>query len=188
MSALRNWFGRREAYRRTAACEIGPGAVIAGWRIRGDRGGRLRIGADSLVFATLSFERASASITIGARTFIGASHLLAATELVIGDDVLISWGVTIVDHDSHSLRFSERANDVQDWGAGRKDWSAVRMAPVRIGDKAWLGFNAAILRGVTVGEGAIVGAGAVVTKDVPPWTVVAGSPARPIRTLAADER
>ena len=63
----------------------------------------------------------------------------------------------------------------------------VKIAPVRIGDKAWIGFNAIILKGVTVGEGAIVAAGAVVTKDVPPYTIVAGNPARVIRTLSEPE-
>jgi galactoside O-acetyltransferase len=52
-----------------------------------------------------------------------------------------------------------------------------------IGNKAWLGFDSAILKGVRIGEGAVVGAKSVVTKDVEPWTVVAGNPARVIRTL-----
>lgn len=58
-----------------------------------------------------------------------------------------------------------------------KDWSTVKSAPIKICDKAWIGFNAIILKGVTIGEGAVVGAGAVVTHDVPPWTIVAGNPA-----------
>jgi acetyltransferase-like isoleucine patch superfamily enzyme len=59
----------------------------------------------------------------------------------------------------------------------------VKRAPIIIGDDAWLGAGAVILPGVTIGNGAIVGAGAVVRDDVPPMTVVAGVPARPIRTL-----
>lgn len=59
----------------------------------------------------------------------------------------------------------------------------VKTAPVIIDDDAWLGTNAVILPGVRVGQGAIVGAGAVVTCDVPPFSVVAGVPARVIRTL-----
>ena len=52
----------------------------------------------------------------------------------------------------------------------------------------WIGFNAIVLKGVTIGEGAIVGAGAVVTKDVPAYTIVAGNPAHPIRELTPSER
>jgi maltose O-acetyltransferase len=61
----------------------------------------------------------------------------------------------------------------------------VKTAPVVVEDDAWIGTNAVILPGVTIGRGAIVGAGAVVTRDVAPYTVVAGVPARPIRRLEA---
>lgn len=54
-------------------------------------------------------------------------------------------------------------------------------------NKVWIGFNAIILKGVTIGEGAIVAAGAVVTKDVPAWTVVAGNPAVVVKKLKAND-
>ena len=60
--------------------------------------------------------------------------------------------------------------------------------PVSIGDDVWIGANAMILRGVTLGEGAVVGAGAVVTGDVPAHTIVAGNPATVVRELKPDER
>lgn len=57
---------------------------------------------------------------------------------------------------------------------------AGRVAPIEVGDRAWLGFRAVVLPGVRIGEGAVVAAGAVVRQDVPPWTVVGGVPAKPI--------
>ena len=64
-----------------------------------------------------------------------------------------------------------------------KDWGCVNSQPIVIEDDAWIGMNCIILKGVTVGRGAVVGAGSVVTKDVPPWTLVAGNPARVIKEL-----
>ena len=100
---------------------------------------------------------------------------------------MLSWGCTVTDHDSHSLNYDERAADVVEYLAGRKDWTNVPIAPVSIGDKVWMGFNCSVLKGVTIGEGAVVAANSNVTKDVPPWTLVAGNPARIIRTLSASE-
>jgi acetyltransferase-like isoleucine patch superfamily enzyme len=59
----------------------------------------------------------------------------------------------------------------------------VKVAKVKICNKAWIGYNVVILKGVVVGEGAVVAAGSVVTKDVEPYTLVAGNPARKIRDL-----
>ena len=59
--------------------------------------------------------------------------------------------------------------------------------PVNIGDYAWIGMNCLILKGVTIGEGAIIGAGSVVTRDVPPFCLAAGSPARVLRCLKPGE-
>lgn len=109
---------------------------------------------------------------------------MSAESVTIEDDVVISWGVTIVDHNSHALEWEKRAQDVADWHRGRKNWADVVIAPVILKKRCWIGFNASILKGVTIGEGAIVGAGTVVTKDVEPYTVVAGNPARVVRSLS----
>ena len=144
--------------------------------------GSLIIGEFSIVEGILVFER-EASIQIGNRTFIGGSQICSAEFISVGDDVLISFGCTIVDHDSHALDFELRKHDVIEWYHGRKDWTHVARAAVQIMDRAWIGMHVIILKGVTIGEGAIVAAGSVVTKDVPPYTLVAGNPARPIRKL-----
>lgn len=145
----------------------------------------LRVGENSIVSAQIFFEKEGARVSIGSSTFIGASKLVAAEGIEIGDDVLISWGVTIVDHDSHSTDWSKRAVDVANWYNGKKVWDHVNVKPVRIGSRAWLGFDVTILKGVSIGEGAIVGAGSVVRQDVERYTVVAGNPAVFVRRLVA---
>lgn len=133
---------------------------------------------------SVAADRPSAIVTIGKNTYFGGSRIVVAERVDIGDDVLISWGCTIVDHNSHPLAWAERADDVRKYYSGAKDWSNVGIAPVKIGNKAWIGFNAIILKGVTIGEGAIVASGSVVTKDVAPFTIVGGNPARLIRENA----
>lgn len=169
--------------RLSGAVNVGQGSTIAWRRIRRATGNTLTIGEQSLVHAEISFEEAGGRIQIGDRTFIGRSHLVCYRSLAIGDDVIISWGVTIVDHDSHSIDWMDRRNDVLEWGAGRKNWDRIAHAPVVVSNRAWIGFNVSILKGVTIGEGAVIGAGSVVTRDIPPYSLAAGNPARVIRAL-----
>jgi acetyltransferase-like isoleucine patch superfamily enzyme len=168
--------------------EIASSAKIKYRRIVLKKANYLTVGGGSIVEGTIFFDRDTAGILIGDNTYIGASALISAEKIEIGNDVLIAWGCTIVDHNSHSVVWSERRDDVRNWYRGVKDWKGIKRAPVMIGDKAWIGFNAIILPGVTVGEGAVVGAGSVVTKDVPPYTIVAGNPARIIREIPIEER
>jgi len=149
---------------------------------------RLSVGRGSIVEGSLISDREGSVISIGENTYIGSSHIVSAENVEIGNDVLIAWGCCIVDHNSHSISWSKRSNDVKDWYIGKKDWENVLCSPVKIGNKVWIGFNSIILKGVTLGEGAVIGAGSVVTKDVPPYTVVAGNPARIIREIPPDER
>jgi acetyltransferase-like isoleucine patch superfamily enzyme len=169
--------------RACAEFDVAPSAQIRTFTMFPRRGGRFHLGEKSIFAGRLAMEREGAQIRVGERSFVGRSVLAAAQKIDIGADVLISWGVTIVDHQSHSLDFSQRAGDVEGWLTGAKDWTHVSVSPVIICDKVWIGFGASILPGVTVGEGAVVGAGSMVTRTVEPWTVVAGNPARVIRTL-----
>jgi galactoside O-acetyltransferase len=146
-------------------------------------GSSLSIGEESLIESSISMERPCARVKIGARTFIGNSRLISANSIEIGDDVLISWGCTIIDHDSHSLDWGERNQDVRNWKVGKKVWDHVPVGSVTIGDKAWIGFNVIVLKNVTIGEGAVVGAGSIVTRDVPAWSLVVGAPAKVVRRL-----
>lgn len=162
---------------------VAKSARINLFKIQWIEGCELSVGENSIVSAQIFFEKKGARVSIGSSAFIGASKLVAAEGIEIGDDVLISWGVTIVDHDSHSTDWSKRAVDVANWYNGKKLWDHVNVKPVRIGNRAWLGFDVKILKGVTIGEGAIVGAGSVVRQDVEPYTVVAGNPAVLVRRL-----
>lgn len=150
---------------------------------------QLAIGAHSIVEASIVFELPVGKVTIGNRSFVGASTISAIESITIGNDVMISWGCTIIDNDAHSLISTERMQDVADWRKELdasddliyKKWNVVNRKPILIKNKAWIGFNAIILKGVTIGEAAIVAAGSVVTKDVPDFAVVAGNPARIVK-------
>jgi acetyltransferase-like isoleucine patch superfamily enzyme len=151
------------------------------------------IGKDSMVGCNFIFESTGGEIRIGERTYIGAgTNLISRTSISVGNDVWIAWGCYLYDHDSHSLLWADRRKDIFQQLADHKssknyvlnkDWSTVKTKPIVINDKAWIGFDSVILKGVTIGEGAIVGARSVVTRDVEPWTVVAGNPARMIKRL-----
>jgi maltose O-acetyltransferase len=108
-------------------------------------------------------------LEVGDRTFINYGVDIAATKLVhIGSDCLIGTHVIILDNDFHGITDRERVPEAR---------------PVFIGDRAWIGNRATILPGVTIGEDAVVGAGSVVTSDVPPRSVAVGNPARVIKTF-----
>lgn len=153
------------------------------------------VGEDSMVSASFIFETNSGCVTIGPKSFVGGSTFISINSISVGSNVFIAWGCYFYDHDSHSIDYHERRNDIQqqlnDYKNGRnficnKNWSVVNSAPIIISDDAWIGMNSIILKGVTVGEGAIVASGSVVTKDVPPWTIVGGNPAKIIKELPAE--
>jgi len=135
-------------------------------------------------------EREKSLISIGDNVFVGGNTIIDCVEQIkIEDDVLISYGCLLVDSDNHSIHYGSRKKDLADWrNGGGHDWSTTITRPIHIGKGAWLGARVMILKGVTVGECAVVGAGSVVSNDVPPFTIVAGNPARVVRKLDPDER
>ena len=94
------------------------------------------------------------------------------SSITIGDDVAISERVVIRDSDNHNITTKG------DGCVGVRSMSA----PIVIGNHVWIGMNVTILKGVTIGEGAVVAAGSVVNKDVPPHCLVAGVPAKVVKT------
>ncbi|MBE7025923.1 MAG: acyltransferase [Ruminococcaceae bacterium] len=106
-----------------------------------------------------------AKIRIGSRTYIGdRTEIHAGQSVTIGDGCDISWDCCIMDRDYHKLGSEKEI-----------------FAPVTIGNHVWIGCKSTILKGVTVGDGAVIAAGSVVTRDVPPRTLVGGNPARVLK-------
>lgn len=151
------------------------------------------LGKRSIISCNLVFQKESGVIKIGERSYIANNtELICINEINIGNDVMISWDCTIYDNDSHAIKWEERKDDVinmfydyMNYGYinENKDWSNIKSKPIVIKDKVWIGFGVTILKGVTVGEGAIVAAKSVVTKDVPPYSIVAGNPAKVIKKI-----
>lgn len=148
----------------------------------------LTIGEDSVIDGTINLE--NSKMNIGDRVLINEGTVFYCTKgITIGNDVMISWGCTIVDSNMHSTVSSDRLKEtknarqeIENHTMGQNvDPTTIKSAPVIIKDKAWIGFNSIIMKGVTIGEGAIVGAGSVVTKDVPDYTIVGGNPAQVIK-------
>jgi acetyltransferase-like isoleucine patch superfamily enzyme len=145
---------------------------------------KIRIGKDTHIKGELQIFNYGGSIEIGDRCYIGEfSKIWSGEEIIIGNDVLISHNVNIIDSNSHELESKERSKgymSIVTLGHPSEKGS-ILSAPIRIGNSAWINFNSIILKGITIGEGAIVAAGSVVTKDVPPFAIVAGNPAKIVK-------
>ena len=107
--------------------------------------------------------------------------LIACNTIEIGDDVLIAPGVQL-NTATHPVELNQRLSENWDAASGEYRWQTYAK-PIKIGNGCWIGANATILAGVTVGDEAVVAAGAVVTKDVPPRSVVGGVPAKILKQL-----
>lgn len=144
----------------------------------------IEIGARSVVAGELHVFPDGGHISIGECCFIGpGTRIWAGESIEIGDRVQIAHGVNILDSISHSISAQERhLHFVEMLERGNHALGDVPKERIVIEDDAWIGLNAIIMKGVRIGRGAIVGAGAIVTKDVPPYTIVAGSVAQPIRS------
>ena len=126
-------------------------------------------------------------VTLGEHALVHGVRIVCDDRVEIGDHAMLSWNVVLMDtyrmpHDPGRRRDLLRRLAAAE---PRLLPPADDARPVVLEPNTWIGFDACVLPGVTVGRGSIVGAKSVVVDDVPPYTVVAGNPARPIRGLEA---
>lgn len=149
----------------------GSGRLVLGDRVRMD-------GKSSIMFASVLPDLPE--LSIGDDSYVNhEASFIVARRVTVGRKVLIGPRVTIFDSPGHPLDAARRI------AGAAPDPDDIR--PVIIGDGAWICSDASIFPGVTIGEGSVVALGAVVTRSVPPHTLVAGSPARFVRSLAPAE-
>lgn len=137
----------------------------------------MRFGGKNVIFGPLVVRPIGGAkkIQIGKGTFLNTEvRFGAASSVEIGAKCQIATRVCF-ETVGHNLVFDTEKNS-------RGTWSK----PIKLGDRVWVGANVVILPGITVGEGAVIAAGAVVTKDVLPYTLVGGVPAKKIRTIESD--
>jgi len=162
--------------------ELHPNALVHGFpRITHKGNGRIRIGLG----ATLNVARWSnplndsrgmrlhagpdAEIIFADHAGASTSRIIAFSSIHIGEHSLIGAGSLICDSDMHEVPLGSSA--------------PVKTAPIRIGKHVFIGANCTILKGVTIGDGAVIGAASVVTRNIPPGVLAAGNPASIIRKL-----
>lgn len=167
------------------------------FRVSKDDRHYVSIGEKCLINAQFIFESNLGFISIGDNVHIGGAQLISRNCIEIANDVTMAWDIVIYDHNSHSINWEDRQydnfqcyQDYNNFGGNNivnKNWTKVISKPIKIESKVWIGFGVTILKGITIGEGAVVGAKSVVTKDVPPWTVVVGNPAKVVKYLKKNE-
>lgn len=177
---------------RRPTLEIDPSSSIGDTaRIlnSGDRSDRILIGKNTRIEGELFIFPHGGQLVIGDWCFVGpGTRIWSACNILIGNRVLISHNCTIVDSLTHPINANKRHLQFRDiLTTGHPKIIDLGEQPVKIDDDVWIGAGSTILRGVNIGCASIVGAGSVVTSDVPPHAIVAGNPARIVRKLKEED-
>jgi acetyltransferase-like isoleucine patch superfamily enzyme len=124
-------------------------------------------------------------VSIGKYTLVHGAWIICDEAVEIGDYTLISWNVVLMDTLRLPVNPAARRRELKAIPnrCPRRIEADIPARPVRIGGNVWIGFDTCVMPGVTIGTGAVVGARSVVIEDVPPFTIVAGNPARVLRRL-----
>jgi acetyltransferase-like isoleucine patch superfamily enzyme len=150
----------------------------------------VRIGRGSTTYLGTMFDVGPRGhVTIGDFSLIHGAWFICDSQIEVGDYALISWNVVFMDSYGVSFDPAQRRKQLATlpFDGHRRMPRGAPAKPIQIGQNVWVGFDCVVLPGVTIGQGSIVGARSVVTENVPPYTVVAGNPARVIRTIENDE-
>ncbi|MBK5222609.1 MAG: acyltransferase [Acidimicrobiia bacterium] len=157
------------------ATDIGPRVRVTGRPVVRNWGGTLTVGDRVQLISTITpielAVTAGGTLAIGARTLVNYGTSIAASlEVRIGERCQLGTYTLLMDNDFHRLEPERRLERPES-------------APIIIGDDVWLAARVIVLPGVTIGEGSVIGAGSVVTRDIPTRSLAAGAPARVIRSL-----
>ena len=146
----------------------------------------MKIGSHVTILKTNLATEANGYLEIGDYSYISSACLIANEKIVIGKYAFIGKGVTIVDTDFHPMDPGNRLLDtIAISPAGDKSKRpSFQSQPVIIGDDVWIGFNATILKGVTIGAGSIIQPGSVVLRSIPPGSIVEGNPAQILKSIS----
>lgn len=129
------------------------------------------------------FTSLNGNISIGNNVGISSACLWAYKQIVIGDNVNIGGDCLILDTDAHPVNYLKRRSDYRSsmsWSQYQKE---IPTKPIYIEDDVWIGAKCIILKGVTIGEGSIIAAGSIVTKDVPANVIAGGNPCKVIKKI-----
>jgi acetyltransferase-like isoleucine patch superfamily enzyme len=174
---------------RSVGFTFGRGLSAYGWPVlRCTKGARVTAGQHLVMISESVFSAVGVShpcinamepearILIGDDVGLSGASICCASSIKIGDRVMLGADSVVTDTDFHPVNVIPR----------RYVQTGVRTSPVVIGDDVFVGMRAIVLKGVRIGRGAVVAAGAIVTSDVPPYSIVAGQPARVIGRVEVD--